>query len=240
MLRLYISHNSNVSACSRAGILANHPPPRDGSERDVVVHIAAAGAGSDRAARRRTAAAEIAAGILGAKAAPARAAAVEHGEVRVETLQHHFGRVFFHTALVGPFASLQLAFEVNFCAFLQVLLGDLAQPFIEDHDPVPFGLFLALAGRLVAPAFRGGHAQIGDRPAVLGPSDLWILAEISDQNHLVHTSRHHRSPRSNYWTRPGIQPIEPAHVPHPPSPPGHFDGRPYTLNGSTIAPIPGP
>src|SRR4051794_4358704 len=175
-------------------------PSRNNSERDVVVHVAAAGAGGDRAARRRAAAAEIAAGILSAKAPAAPAAALEHGQVRVESLQHHFGRVFFDAALIGPFARLQLALEVNLGALLQVLLGDLAQSFIEDHDPVPLGLFLALAGRLVAPAFRGGHAQIGDRPAVLGPPDFRVLAEISDQNHLVHTSRHHRSPRSNYWT----------------------------------------
>src|SRR5260370_33334280 len=61
---------------------------------------------------------------------------------------------------------------------------------------MPLGLFLAVAGRLVAPAFGGRHAQIGNRPPVLGPPDFRILAEISDQNHLVYASRHHHSPSS--------------------------------------------
>src|SRR4051794_9932609 len=82
------------------------------SERDIVVHVAVAGAGSDRAARRgtgRTARTEIAAGIVGPEiaAAPAARAAVEHGQRRVEALQHHFGRVFLDPALVGPFAGLE-------------------------------------------------------------------------------------------------------------------------------------
>ncbi len=59
---------------------------------------------------------------------------------------------------------------------------------------MPLGLFLALAGRLVAPGFRGRHAQIGNRSPILRPPDFGILAEISDQNHLVYTSRHRRSP----------------------------------------------
>jgi hypothetical protein len=37
-------------------------------------------------------------------------------------------------ALVLPFARLQLAFEVNFRALLAILLGDLAEVFVEDHD----------------------------------------------------------------------------------------------------------
>ena len=61
---------------------------------------------------------------------------------------------------------------------------------------MPLGLFLALAGGLVAPGFGRRHAQIGDRPPILGPPDFRILAEISDQNHLVHASRHRRSPLS--------------------------------------------
>src|SRR6185312_3719664 len=77
---------------------------------------------------------------------------------------------------------------------LQVLLGDLGEPFTEDHDAVPLGLLLALTCRLVAPGLGRRHAQIGNRPAVLGPSYLRILAEISDQDHLVHTSRHRHSP----------------------------------------------
>src|ERR1700730_17896167 len=169
-------------------------------ERDIVVHVAVARTGRDRAARRARgpAGAEIAAALVGAKAAAATAAraAIEHGEVRIEPLQHHLGRVFLGAALVGPFARLQLAFDINLGALLQILLGDLAEPFVEDDDAVPLGLFLALAGRLVAPAFGGRDAQIGDRPPVLGPPDLRVLAEVSDQNHLVHAACHRRSPLS--------------------------------------------
>ena len=108
----------------------------------------------------------------------AAAAGIEHGERRVEALQHHFGGVFLDAVLVGVFAGLQLALEIDFGALLQILLDDLAQPFIEDHHAVPLGLFLALAGRLVAPAFRGGDGKIGDRPPVLGAPDFRIAPRL--------------------------------------------------------------
>ena len=60
--------------------------------------------------------------------------------------------------LVGAICASAAAFEINLRALLEILLGDLAQPFVEDHHAVPLGLFLALAGGLVAPAFRGGDA----------------------------------------------------------------------------------
>src|SRR5581483_5610816 len=59
---------------------------------------------------------------------------------------------------------------------------------------MPLGLFLALAGGLVAPLLRSRDGQISDGTPVLGPPDLRVLAEISDQNHLVHATRHRRSP----------------------------------------------
>src|SRR4029077_5243249 len=85
-------------------------------------------------------------------------------------------------------------FDINLGALLQILLNYLAEPFVEDHDAMPLGLFLTLAGPLVAPGLGGGDAQIGDRPPVLCPPDFRILAQIPDQNHLVHASRHRRSP----------------------------------------------
>src|SRR5213592_4586654 len=188
----------SIEGVARPTKLRLHSPPC--SERNVVVHVAVAGAGRDRAARcggGRTAGAEITVGIIRCEVAAATAAAaIEHGQARVEPLQHHLGRVFLDAALVGPFTGLQLALDVNLGALLQILLGDLAEPLIEDDDPVPLGLFLALAGRLVAPAFGGRHVQIGYWPPILGPPNLRVLAEISDQNHLVHASRHRRSPLS--------------------------------------------
>src|SRR5690348_17679472 len=127
-------------------------------ERNIVVHVAvAAAAGRHRAPRRgrdRATGAEIA-GIVGAEAAATAAAAVQHGQGRVEALQHDFGRVFLDAALVGPFARLQRALDVNLGALLQILLDNLAKRLGEDDDPVPLGLFLALAGALVAPGLGG-------------------------------------------------------------------------------------
>ena len=90
--------------CDRRG---RHRPPRRGAGR--------------------TAGAEITAGIIGGEAAAtAAAAAVEHRQGRVEALQHDFGRVLLDAALVGPFAGLQHALDVNLGAFLQILLDNLA------------------------------------------------------------------------------------------------------------------
>src|SRR3954468_18479601 len=169
----------------------------DGSERDFVVEIAALAAPARHRglplARSRARRAEVAAlGVVAATSAAARA--IEHGQRRVEALQHHFGRVLLHALLVGPFARLQRAFQVNLGALLQVLLGDLGQPLVEDHYAVPLGLFLALAGRLVAPALRRRDTHIHDRPAVLHAPHFGILAQIADQNDLVDRTCHCSSP----------------------------------------------
>src|SRR5258708_26232778 len=115
---------------------------------------------------------------------------VQHGELRIEALQHDLGGIAVLARLVLPFAGLQGAFEINLGALLQILLHDLAEPLVEDDDAVPLGLFLAFSGRLVAPAFGGGHPQIRDRPAVLGAPDFRIRTEISDQDDLVHRACH--------------------------------------------------
>ncbi|SPP95351.1 protein of unknown function [Bradyrhizobium vignae] len=139
-------------------------------------------------------------------------------------MEHDLGRVLLDAALVRPFAGLQRALDVNLRALLQVLLGDLAEPFIEDHDAMPFGLFLALAGVLVAPGLRGGDAQIRDRPPVLGAADFRILAEISNQNDLVDASRHRRSPLRMPLNFKRANPL-PALLCAP-------SRRPYTLAGT--------
>src|SRR5712671_6853013 len=173
-----------------AALRAPHVRDVSRSERDLVVHVLAlAGAHHGRLAfaRRR----EFAARSALIRTRPGAAAAtIQHGEGRIEALQHHLGAVALDIVLVGPLAGLQLAFEVSLGAFLEVLLRDLAQAFAEDHHPVPLGFFLAVPGRLVAPAFRGRHAQLHDRPAVLRATHLRILAEIADQNHLVDAACH--------------------------------------------------
>src|SRR6202011_1171691 len=108
---------------------------RTRSERNIVVHVAVARAGRDRAARcgaGRTGRAKIATAIVRTKTAAA-AAAVQHGQVRIKPLQHHLGRVFLDAGLIGPFARLQLALDVNLGALLEILLGDLAEPLVENH-----------------------------------------------------------------------------------------------------------
>ena len=137
----------NVAAASVATIR---------SERNFVVHVVAlaAAAGHRRLARGHGAlGTEIAIGGIGAAAGTAAARAVEHGQLRIEALQHDLGRIFVLSVFVLPFARLQRALEINFCTFLQILLGDLREPFVEDDDAVPLGFLLALAARLVAPGF---------------------------------------------------------------------------------------
>src|SRR3954465_13951916 len=167
------------------------------SERNLIIEIAALAAPARHRglpfARGRARRAEVAAlGVVAATSAAARA--IEHGQRRVEPLQHHFGRVFLHALLVGPFARLQRAFQVNLGALLEILLGDLGQPLVEDHHAVPLGFFLALAGRLVAPAFRRRDTHIHDRPAVLHAPHLRALAQIAHQNDLVYRTCHCSSP----------------------------------------------
>src|SRR5215471_2567161 len=178
-------------ARNRAARAAADSGPRP-SKRNLVVHVAAlAGARQGRLllARRGAGGAEII--LVGAElAAGAIPGPVEHGELRIEILQHHLGGVFVLARLVLPFARLQLALEIDLRALLQILLGDPAKPLVEDDHAVPFGLLAALAGRLVAPGVRRRHAQIRDRPAVLRAPDLGIFAEIADQDHLVHATGH--------------------------------------------------
>src|SRR5207253_3154449 len=133
--------------------------------RDVVVEVvvAAASAGADRrgSALHRRGAAEIAAAahlaglVVGVVGAAAAAAAVEDRELAPEALQHDLGRVLLLAGLVLPFAGLQLALDVDLRALAQVLLGDPRQVLVEDHDVVPLGALLALAGGLVLPVLRG-------------------------------------------------------------------------------------
>src|SRR6266567_4182899 len=169
------------------------------SERNLVVEVVALGARHRRLAlarRGRSRRAEIAGltGIGPGSAAPAGSSAIEHGELRVEALQHHLGRIAVLALRVLPFAGLQLALEIDLGTLLEILLGDPAKPLVEDHDPMPLGPLPAFAGRLVAPAVGRRPAQVRHRPAVLGAADFRIRSEIADQDHLVHATRHECSP----------------------------------------------
>jgi hypothetical protein len=128
-------------------------------------------------------------GVILATAAAA-IAAVEHGHLRVEALQHDLRRIAILAVLVLPFAGLQRTFEVDLGALAQILLGDLAELLAEDHHPVPLGLFAALAGVLVAPTLRGRDVQIADRTTVLSAADLRVSPEIANEDDLVHGTGH--------------------------------------------------
>src|SRR5262245_22464670 len=101
----------------RAGTSACKEPPEcglAGSERDLVVHVAALAAATGQrrlALRGRAARTEIVARVH--LAAAAAAAGVEHCERRVEALQHHLGGIFLDAVLVGVLAGLQLTLEIN-------------------------------------------------------------------------------------------------------------------------------
>src|SRR5664279_2503996 len=103
------------------------------SKRNLVVHVARlARAGQRRLALARHARA-AGAEVIAAVGTGAAAAGIEHGELRIEALQNHFGRVAVVAVLVLPFARLQRAFQVNLRALLEILLDDLAQALVEDH-----------------------------------------------------------------------------------------------------------
>jgi len=86
---------------------------------------------------------------------------IQHRQFAAEAVQHDFGRVAILTVVAGPFAGLQCALEIDLRALAQVLLGNLDEPFVKNHDPVPLGALLALTGSLVPPAFRCSDVQVG-------------------------------------------------------------------------------
>jgi hypothetical protein len=45
---------------------------------------------------------------------------------------------------------------------------------------MPLGFLFALAGRLVAPGFRGRDREIRDRAAVLRAANVGIAAQVAD------------------------------------------------------------
>src|SRR5580700_605848 len=121
------------------------------SERNLVVHIAAAhrsGHGSS-ARRRRDLAGRARRAEIAAAGFVHVAGAIEQGQFAAKVLQHDFGGIAVLTGLILPFARLQRALDVNLRALLEILLGDPAQVFIEDNDAMPFGFFAPLAGTLV-------------------------------------------------------------------------------------------
>jgi len=126
--------------------------------------------------------------------AAATLAAVEHGELAAEAAEDDLGRVFLLARLVGPFAGLQLALDVDLRALPQILLGHLGQPLVEDDDAVPFGALAPLAGVAVLPVLGGRDRKMNDLGAVLGAAGFRVATEIPDQDHLVDAACHATAP----------------------------------------------
>src|SRR5262249_43304300 len=124
--------------CWRASAARNKRPRKRRLEGDVVVEVAAgawpAPATTGRAAMRLAFVRRL------AIAARIAAAGIEHGEFAAETLQHDFGRVFLLAGLVGPLPRLQLPLDIDLRSLVQVLLRNLDEPLVEDHDAVPLRL----------------------------------------------------------------------------------------------------
>src|SRR5690348_13360689 len=147
-------------------------------ERNLVIHLVALETG------RRLA------GAAAAATTAFTAAAIQHGQFAAEILQHDLGGVFLLPVLVGPFAGLKLALDINLGTLAQIFLRHIRQVLVEDHHPVPLSLLFALAAGLVAPAFGGGHGQVHHRFSAGHAADLRVLAQIADQNHLVDATCH--------------------------------------------------
>ena len=80
----------------------------------------------DTAAASEIVAAEVFA-ISAAAATAAALAAVEEHKLAPEPLEHDFGRVAVIAAIVGPFAGLDLPFEIDLAALAQIILRELGR-----------------------------------------------------------------------------------------------------------------
>ena len=110
-----------------------------------------------------------------------RPAAEQHDPVAAD-----LGRVALVAVLVVPLPRLQAALDVDLLALGQVL-GERFGRLAPEHDAVPLGLFLPLAG-LVVPDLGRRHVERGDRGAAWRVAQLGVAPEIADQNHFVHAA----------------------------------------------------
>ena len=110
----------------------------------------------------------------------AATAAVKH----LDVVGDDFGGVALLAALVGPFAGLQAAFDVEFAAFACVLADDFGGAAVGD-DAVPFGFFAFFAGVFVVPGLTGGDGDVGHRFAVGHVAHVRVVAQVADEYDFV-------------------------------------------------------
>src|SRR5262249_49690421 len=135
-------------------------------EGDLVVQIAplrripgwtAAARGAHGGTLRLTAV-PIACAPLAHAALSASATGIEHGQLAFKAADHDLGGIALLALLVCPLACLQRALNVDLAPFAEETLCDITDAVVEDHDSVPLGAFLALAGLAIVPAIAGGES----------------------------------------------------------------------------------
>ena len=166
----------SLSLARQNGISSSRSPPRGASHEGPPD----AAAGRDAGGPARPAAGAGRPPPIGGSAMPpayapelaAALAPVQHGQLAVEPADHDLGRITLLAALIGPFAGLQRALDVDLGALFQILLGHVGDPVVEDHDAMPLGAFLPLPRLAVVPGLAGRQSEIDDLAAVLGIADF--------------------------------------------------------------------
>ena len=110
-----------------------------------------------------------------------------HGAANVH---HDFCGVAILTGLIGPFTGTQLTFDINLRTFTQIFAGHFCQ-FAEQHNAVPFSLLFHLAGRFITPGFGSSQRNVGNCATIRHIAYFRVLAQITDENHLVYASAGH-------------------------------------------------
>src|SRR5579859_591221 len=162
-------------------------------ERDFVVEV---GGRDVTAATALAALGAVALALLLALAAVLALTATlgrQQGQRAAVGAQHDLGRVAVLARIIGPLAGLHLALDVDLVALGAELLDDVDQG-AEHRHAVPLGALALLARLPILPALAGGEGDRRDPRAVAHGADLRVLAEVADQDDLVHGTSHVRNP----------------------------------------------
>lgn len=106
-------------------------------------------------------------------------AAAEH----LHLIGDDFGDVAVLAVAILVLAGLDLAFDIDLLAFVQVFAADIGEAAPGD-DVVPFGALLRLAVA-VFELFAGGQREGGDGGAGGRVAQLGVFSEIADQDDFV-------------------------------------------------------
>src|ERR1700679_3221007 len=90
--------------------------------------------------------------------------------------------------LVIPAAVLNLSFDIELGALLDIIANDFCRP-REGHQVVPFSAVLPVSLGVFLPV-AGCQREVSDTGAAGGGTNLGILAYIAQKGHFVDASRH--------------------------------------------------